>query len=162
MAKICTISDSESDASEDQESTEVAEANHGAKVSYARHHLPGSEKHRGPQSARQRKYSMNEVVFHETAPGRDEVESEEGSPFRHRSRSAPPSLWAAKKYGRQLRKMSDEFDVILGKGMKRVQSAGTPQQMHTSPSWLQFFWSVRESDAENTNSLTSQDSRPSE
>lgn len=35
------------------------------------------------------------------------------APFRGRSRSAPPALWAAKKYGQQLRRMSDEFDTLL-------------------------------------------------
>lgn len=43
----------------------------------------------------------------------------EGAPFRGRSRSAPPALWAAKKYGRQLRRMSDEFDSLLDKGVRR-------------------------------------------
>lgn len=43
----------------------------------------------------------------------------EGAPFRGRSRSAPPALWAAKKYGRQLRRMSDEFDSLLDKGVSR-------------------------------------------
>lgn len=40
-------------------------------------------------------------------------------PFRRRSRSAPPALWAAKKYGQQLRRMSDEFDVLLDKGVSK-------------------------------------------
>lgn len=42
----------------------------------------------------------------------------DGAPFRGRSRSAPPALWAAKKYGRQLRRMSDEFDSLLDKGVR--------------------------------------------
>lgn len=37
------------------------------------------------------------------------TEEEEPSPFRGRSRSAPPNLWAARRYGRELRRMSDEF-----------------------------------------------------
>lgn len=40
----------------------------------------------------------------------DEGVEEEPSPFRGRSRSAPPNLWAAQRYGRELRRMSDEFD----------------------------------------------------
>ncbi|XP_019726909.1 bcl2-associated agonist of cell death isoform X2 [Hippocampus comes] len=40
----------------------------------------------------------------------------DGAPFRGRSKSAPPVLWAAKKYGRQLRRMSDEFDSLMDKG----------------------------------------------
>ncbi|KAL0626705.1 Bcl2-associated agonist of cell death [Plecturocebus cupreus] len=39
----------------------------------------------------------------------DEGMEEEPSPFRGRSRSAPPNLWAAQRYGRELRRMSDEF-----------------------------------------------------
>lgn len=39
-----------------------------------------------------------------------------GDHFRQRSRSAPPALWAAKKYGQQLRRMSDEFD----KGVRKA------------------------------------------
>lgn len=37
------------------------------------------------------------------------TEEEEPSPFRGRSRSAPPNLCAALRYGRELRRMSDEF-----------------------------------------------------
>lgn len=40
----------------------------------------------------------------------DEEVEEELSPFRGRSRSAPPNLWAAQRYGRELRRMSDEFE----------------------------------------------------
>lgn len=39
----------------------------------------------------------------------DDTEEGEPSPFRGRSRSAPPNLWAAQRYGRELRRMSDEF-----------------------------------------------------
>ncbi|MEQ2175317.1 hypothetical protein GOODEAATRI_016795 [Goodea atripinnis] len=42
----------------------------------------------------------------------------EGFSFRNRSNSAPPALWAAKKYGRQLRRMSDEFVNLLDKGVR--------------------------------------------
>lgn len=41
----------------------------------------------------------------------------DGLPFRGRSQSAPAALWKAKKYGRQLRRMSDEFDTWLDKGV---------------------------------------------
>lgn len=51
----------------------------------------------------------------------------DGAPFRGRSRSAPPALWAAKKYGRQLRRMSDEFDSLLDKG---VSGAKAELQLH--------------------------------
>lgn len=43
----------------------------------------------------------------------------DGAPFRGRSKSAPPALWAAKKYGQQLRRMSDEFDSLLDKGVRK-------------------------------------------
>lgn len=53
------------------------------------------------------------------ARGEDEAGTPtEGAPFRARSKSAPPALWAAKKYGRQLRRMSDEFDSLLDKGVR--------------------------------------------
>ncbi|TKS92683.1 Bcl2-associated agonist of cell death [Collichthys lucidus] len=53
------------------------------------------------------------------ARGEEEVGTPtEGAPFRGRSKSAPPALWAAKKYGRQLRRMSDEFDSLLDKGVR--------------------------------------------
>lgn len=50
-----------------------------------------------------------------------EPEFQEGAgsgeaPFRGRSQSAPAALWAAKRYGRQLRRMSDEFDTWLDRG----------------------------------------------
>lgn len=41
----------------------------------------------------------------------------DGAPFRGRSKSAPPALWAAKKYGQRLRRMSDEFDTLLDRGV---------------------------------------------
>lgn len=50
----------------------------------------------------------------------------DGAPFRGRSRSAPPALWAAKKYGRQLRRMSDEFDSLLDKGVSGAKAKSQP------------------------------------
>lgn len=50
----------------------------------------------------------------------------DGAPFRGRSRSAPPALWAAKKYGRQLRRMSDEFDSLLDKGVSGAEAKFKP------------------------------------
>lgn len=66
----------------------------------------------GEQLGRQRNLSMNEEDLLETGA------ADEGD-FRPRSRSAPPALWAAKKYGRQLRRMSDEFDGLLDKGVRK-------------------------------------------
>ncbi|KAM4879947.1 bcl2-associated agonist of cell death [Sylvia borin] len=43
------------------------------------------------------------------------------SPPRGRSRSAPPVLWAAQRYGRRLRRMSDEFQLQV---LPRPRSVG--------------------------------------
>lgn len=51
----------------------------------------------------------------------------EGAPFRGRSKSAPPALWAAKKYGQKLRRMSDEFDSLLDKGVRMRGQWGSDQ-----------------------------------
>ncbi|XP_021120335.1 bcl2-associated agonist of cell death isoform X1 [Heterocephalus glaber] len=67
---------------------------------------------------------------------------EEPSPFRGRSRSAPPNLWAAQRYGRELRRMSDEF-VDSFKGLPRPKSAGTATKLWQSSSWtraIQSWW----------------------
>ncbi|KAG9346461.1 hypothetical protein JZ751_006772 [Albula glossodonta] len=85
----------------------------------------------------------------------DASTSEEGGePFRARSRSAPSRLWAAKRYGQQLRRMSDEFDTLLDervrKEMKRVHSAGTTGQIQPSRSWFSFLSSHKETDSRAT------------
>ncbi|XP_037694093.1 bcl2-associated agonist of cell death [Choloepus didactylus] len=83
---------------------------------------------------------------HSSYPARSEedegMEDGEPSPFRGRSLSAPPNLWAAQRYGRELRRMSDEFEVSF-KGLPRPKSAGTATQMRQSPSWtrvIQSWW----------------------
>lgn len=59
----------------------------------------------------------------EDAEVQDGISAEEnkgasdGAAFRGRSQSAPAALWKAKKYGRQLRRMSDEFDTWLDRGV---------------------------------------------
>ncbi|XP_036996060.2 bcl2-associated agonist of cell death isoform X2 [Artibeus jamaicensis] len=71
-----------------------------------------------------------------------EIEEEEPSPFRGRSSSAPPNLWAAQRYGRELRRMSDEFEGSF-KGLPRPKSAGTATQMRQNSSWtriIQSWW----------------------
>ncbi|KAM9335920.1 BCL2 associated agonist of cell death b [Symphorus nematophorus] len=85
------------------------------------------------------------------ARGEDEAGTPtEGAPFRGRSKSAPPALWAAKKYGRQLRRMSDEFDSLLDKGeMKKLRNTGTTRQMHHSRSWWSYLFSHQETEGEN-------------
>ncbi|XP_060110515.1 bcl2-associated agonist of cell death isoform X2 [Heteronotia binoei] len=62
--------------------------------------------------------------------------------FRGRSRSAPPILWAAQRYGRELRRMSDEFHGALQK-LPRPKSAGTASQMFRTSGWketLHSWW----------------------
>ncbi|KAM5225467.1 bcl2-associated agonist of cell death isoform 1-T3 [Hipposideros larvatus] len=70
----------------------------------------------------------------------DEEVEEELSPFRGRSRSAPPNLWAAQRYGRELRRMSDEFEGSF-KGLPRPKSAGTATQMRQNSGWTRIFQS---------------------
>ncbi|KFO28450.1 bcl2-associated agonist of cell death [Fukomys damarensis] len=77
-----------------------------------------------------------------TGTEEEEGMEEEPSPFRGRSRSAPPNLWAAQRYGRELRRMSDEF-VDSFKGLPRPKSAGTATKLWQSSSWtraIQSWW----------------------
>lgn len=75
-----------------------------------------------------RLYSESQVYTisrcEESEPAEGGPTSEEGmgdgAPFRGRSQSAPAALWAAKRYGRQLRRMSDEFDTWLDRGVSVV------------------------------------------
>ncbi|XP_063801035.1 bcl2-associated agonist of cell death [Pseudophryne corroboree] len=56
------------------------------------------------------------------------------SHFRSRSRSAPSSLMVAARYGRELRRMSDEFDQSF-MALARPKSAGAATQMCGSRSF---------------------------
>lgn len=156
MAAVFSISGSDSEPSEE---VEEGENNHSpateAMPVFARRNMALPEL-RTPGSGRIRLNSES----HASALSRDEElqargEEEagtptEGAPFRGRSKSAPPALWAAKKYGQQLRRMSDEFDSLLDKGeMKRVRSAGTARQMHHSKSWWSYLFSHQEMEGEN-------------
>ncbi|XP_026869806.2 BCL2 associated agonist of cell death b isoform X1 [Electrophorus electricus] len=152
MAQMFTISDTESDTSEGPGDTDQQGDSKEPEPSQSEQHLHVPNTLRGEWTARQRNHSMNEA----------ELQDSGAESFRRRSRSAPPILWAAKKYGRQLRKMSDEFDTLLDKGMKRARSAGAARQMHTSPSWFAFLWSHKESDTETSSSVTAPDTRPAE
>ncbi|XP_067877530.1 bcl2-associated agonist of cell death-like [Heterodontus francisci] len=51
---------------------------------------------------------------------------EDVMPFRSRSRSEPPNFWLAVQYGRELRRMSDEFVSTFTerKGLPISKSAG--------------------------------------
>lgn len=66
-----------------------------------------------------------------------ETLDEPGS-FRARSMSAPAKLLAARKYGRELRRMSDEFDRSFGM-LPRPKSAGTAHQMRKDSWWTSLF-----------------------
>ncbi|KAL7875993.1 hypothetical protein AOLI_G00109560 [Acnodon oligacanthus] len=158
MAHVFTLSD-DSDTSEDLGDADQPEVSNRAEPLQAGQHLLVPERFR---ESRQRNHSMNEDALQESGAGRHGDGAADGESFRRRCRSAPPALWAAKKYGRQLRKMSDEFDTLLDKGMKRVRSAGAARQMHASPSWFTFLWSHKESDSEASSSLTAPDTRPAE
>uniref|UniRef100_A0A8C1D6U0 BCL2 associated agonist of cell death b n=1 Tax=Cyprinus carpio carpio TaxID=630221 RepID=A0A8C1D6U0_CYPCA len=149
MAHMFSISDneSESETSDDCEDSGLTKNNSGS-LQETNQRLALPQKLKGEQLWRHRNLSMNDEDLLETGAA-DEDDLVGGVPFRPRSRSAPPALWAAKKYGQQLRRMSDEFDVLLDKGMKRVKSAGTTRQMQQSTSWFAFLWSHKESDAES-------------
>lgn len=56
----------------------------------------------------------------------EEMEEEEPSPFRGRSRSAPPNLWAAQRYGRELRRMSDEFEGSFKVSAREAKRGSAP------------------------------------
>ncbi|XP_076836365.1 uncharacterized protein bada isoform X2 [Brachyhypopomus gauderio] len=103
---------------------------------------------------RVRLYSESQVytVSHwEDTESQDGASAEEGggacdgAPFRGRSQSAPAALWKAKKYGRQLRRMSDEFDTWLDKGeLRRVSGPGKVAQKQTNQWWFSFLWGSKE------------------
>ncbi len=97
-------------------------------------------------------------------------------PSRTRLKSAPPVLFAAMKYGRQLRRITDEFDTLLNKGVRltgtgllfshlwptmrivflppclhqmiRLWNGRAVSQKRPFPVCLSFLWSRKESDAE--------------
>uniref|UniRef100_UPI003AAA4EEB BCL2 associated agonist of cell death b n=1 Tax=Centroberyx gerrardi TaxID=166262 RepID=UPI003AAA4EEB len=155
MAAQFTISDSESEASGEVEEYETDQS------SNVQEHLLGHAltvpELRMAASGRLRLNSESHastVARDEELQARGEGEdgaAGDGAPFRGRSQSAPPALWAAKKYGRQLRRMSDEFDSLLDKGeMKRVRSAGTAKQMQHSKSWWNYLFSHQETEGENS------------
>ncbi|KAI4899236.1 hypothetical protein NFI96_023171 [Prochilodus magdalenae] len=97
--------------------------------------------------ARVRLYSESQVyTVSRWQDGEDGASAEDGgaadgAPFRGRSQSAPAALWKAKKYGKQLRRMSDEFDTWLDKG--EMRRAGSPGK-HTNRGWFSFLWGSKE------------------
>ncbi|XP_068116805.1 bcl2-associated agonist of cell death [Hyperolius riggenbachi] len=61
--------------------------------------------------------------------------------FRSRSRSAPSSLMVAARYGRELRRMSDEFDQIFT-SLPRPKSASAATQMTENRSFKELFMGI--------------------
>ncbi|XP_030074194.1 bcl2-associated agonist of cell death [Microcaecilia unicolor] len=61
--------------------------------------------------------------------------------FRGRSKSAPPNLWAAMRYGRELRRMSDEFDLTV-QGLPRPKSAGATGKLGKGNGWKDIFRNI--------------------
>ncbi|TNN85220.1 Bcl2-associated agonist of cell death [Liparis tanakae] len=153
MAAHFTISDSESETSEEVEEGEINQiAPVGERQLRQRHSLTLPQlRLTGTGRLRLNSESHASTVSRDEELLADEAGTPtEGAPFRVRSKSAPPALWAAKKYGRQLRRMSDEFDSLLDKGeMRRVKSAGTTKQMQNSRSWWSYLFSHQETEGEN-------------
>nr|XP_046237128.1 BCL2 associated agonist of cell death b [Scatophagus argus] len=157
MAANFTISsDSESEPSEEVEEGENSQSSMGHEQQVLQRHaltlpelrMAGTGRIRLNSESQASTVSRDEDL---QVRGEDEAGTPtDGAPFRGRSRSAPPALWAAKKYGRQLRRMSDEFDSLLDKGeMKKAKNAGTAKQMHHSRSWWSYLFSHQETEGEN-------------
>ncbi|XP_044536558.1 bcl2-associated agonist of cell death [Gracilinanus agilis] len=107
---------------------------------------PGAQHHEGAGDRRPRLISYpplreGPVLVPEAGAQAERAEAEEDrGQFRSRSSSAPPILWAARRYGSELRRMSDEFDCSF-KGLPRPKSAGTASQMRRSHGWTRTFQS---------------------
>ncbi|KAM7377462.1 hypothetical protein PAMA_013986 [Pampus argenteus] len=154
MAAKFTISDNESEPSEEVEEGDNQSSSEQTQQVTQGHTLTLPELRGGIGRLRLNSESHASTVSREEelqVRGEDEAGTPtDGAPFRGRSKSAPPALWAAKKYGRQLRRMSDEFDSLLDKGeMRKVKSAGTARQMHHSKSWWSYLFSHQETEGEN-------------
>ncbi|KAJ0006400.1 hypothetical protein NQD34_013673 [Periophthalmus magnuspinnatus] len=144
MAAHFTISDSESEEGVEETRPAPGCVGHDGTDKIQRKHkltLPGLREAGG----RIRLSSES----HASEEGRTEEElgtTTDGFPFRGRSKSAPPALWAAKKYGQQLRRMSDEFDSLLDRGeMKKVKT----RPIHHSKTWWSYLFSHQENEGEN-------------
>ncbi|XP_029310730.1 BCL2 associated agonist of cell death b isoform X2 [Cottoperca gobio] len=156
MAAHFSISDSESESSEEVEEGENNQSSTVQEKQLHDRHCLTLPKFRLAATGRIRLNSESHastVSRDEELQARGEDEAgtpTDGAPFRGRSKSAPPALWAAKKYGRQLRRMSDEFDSMLDKGeMRKVRSAGSAKQMQHSKTWWSYLFSHQETEGEN-------------
>ncbi|XP_067117553.1 BCL2 associated agonist of cell death b [Osmerus mordax] len=145
------ISDSESESSEEGGETNQSETGDplGPSLTVPVIRLPGG----GRVRVNSESHASHRVDLDQDLQARGPSEAgmpTEGAPFRVRSRSAPPALWAAKKYGRQLRRYSDDFDNLLDKGeMRRVRSESAARPMLTSPSWWNYLFSHQETEGES-------------
>ncbi|XP_071333882.1 BCL2 associated agonist of cell death b [Trachinotus anak] len=156
MAANFTISDSESEPSEEVDEGEMSQSSTGQEQEVLQRHTLTLPDLRVSVTGRTRLNSetlTSTVSKDEEFQARGEEEAgtpTDGAPFRGRSKSAPPALWAAKKYGQKLRRMSDEFDSLLDKrDLRKVKSAGTARQMHHSKSWWSYLFSHQETEGEN-------------
>ncbi|XP_026208847.1 BCL2 associated agonist of cell death b [Anabas testudineus] len=154
MAARFTISDSDSDPSEGMEEEGHNQSPPGQEQQvFPRHTLTLPELRASGRIRLNSESHASTVYRDEELQAKADEEAgtpTDGAPFRARSKSAPPALWAAKKYGQQLRRMSDEFDSLLDKGeMRKVRSAGTARQMHHSKSWWSYLFSHQETEGEN-------------
>ncbi|KAM4714492.1 BCL2 associated agonist of cell death b isoform 2-T2 [Anableps anableps] len=155
MATKFTISDSDSEPSEDVEEGGNEQPTKGKERPLGQRHALTLPELRPASRTRLNSESVAYTISREEelqSRGEEEVGTPtEGFPFRGRSNSAPPSLWAAKKYGRQLRRMSDEFVNLLDKGeMRKVSSAGSNRVIHHSRSWWNYLFSHQETEGENS------------
>ncbi|XP_012677671.2 BCL2 associated agonist of cell death b [Clupea harengus] len=143
MALMFHISDSDSDTPEEDR---VRRAATKVPPSGGTLQIPG---HKAGKLSTRHRVNSEDQTSRRSEHGEEGGFSSDDTPFRGRSRSAPPALWAAKKYGQQLRRMSDEFDTLLSKAdMRRVRSAGSARQMRKSSSWFPSFWSHKETDGD--------------
>ncbi|KAG7243276.1 hypothetical protein INR49_011723 [Caranx melampygus] len=158
MAAMFTISDSESEPSEEVDEGEMSQSSTEKEPSVIPHHtLTLPELRVAVGAFRSNQAELRVTHFHciqrRGVPGQGEEDagtSTDGAPFRGRSKSAPPALWAAKKYGQKLRRMSDEFDSLLDKGeMRKMKNTGTARQIHHSKSWWSYLFSHQETEGEN-------------
>ncbi|XP_047242167.1 BCL2 associated agonist of cell death b [Girardinichthys multiradiatus] len=155
MAANFTISDSDSEPSEEVEEGGNKQATIGKEEPLCQRHtltLPELRSTNGRIRLNSESHAST-ISRGEELLARGEEEAgtpTEGFSFRNRSNSAPPALWAAKKYGRQLRRMSDEFVNLLDKGeLRKVSSAGSNRPIPHSRSWWNYLFSHQETEGEN-------------
>ncbi|KAM3857783.1 BCL2 associated agonist of cell death b [Diretmus argenteus] len=146
MATKFTISDSESEPSEEVEDSDQSPVWQDHNITPGHAHITPEPRMTASGRVRLNSESnVSTVSRDEELQARGEGEDGEGAPFRGRSQSAPPALWAAKKYGRRLRRMSDEFDSWLDKGECR----STAKPIRHSKSWWSYLFSHQETEVES-------------